>query len=114
MELTVPVSSPSEILHFIDERFDEVYAEGILYRASGVTLRGLISDNSHMSDLFGQMSKLSNKGMSFTALDSLNKRYGRQTVFLGSSLQALSSERKTKDTPIQKKTMILPCLGVAH
>ena len=114
MELTVPVSSPSEILHFIDERFDEVYAEGILYRASGVTLRGLISDNSHMSDLFGEMSKLSNKGMSFTALDSLNKRYGRQTVFLGSSLQALSSERKTKDTPIQKKTMILPCLGVAH
>ncbi len=117
IELTVPTADPTQVMGFIDKRFDEVYAEGVLYRASGVTLRGLISNESHMLDLFGEIQELASKGRSFQVVDTVNKKYGRQTMFLGSSLQALTTKKLSKgvkSSPIQKKTMILPCLGTVY
>ncbi|MGL1213301.1 DinB/UmuC family translesion DNA polymerase, partial [Vibrio parahaemolyticus] len=58
LELTVPLANPMEILRHIEERLDEVWVPGVLYRASGVTLRGLIADRASAPDLFGQLEAL--------------------------------------------------------
>ena len=130
MELTVPIGSPSEILNFISQRFDEVYKEGILYRASGITLRSFVADQAQMPDLFGETKTLEIKNRAFGAIDSLNKRYGKQTVFLGSSLEAtkhaeISSQKRSHGvyakrdsywlgSEKKRKTLTVPYLGVAR
>jgi DNA polymerase IV len=130
LELGVPINDPSEILKLIEERFNEVYAEGILYRASGITLRTLVSSSAAMPDLFGETVQLERRGKVLATLDVLNKKYGRQTVLLGSSMQATGHEeayeRKKKPSIFakhavfslgleqKKKTLSLPYLGVAR
>jgi DNA polymerase-4 len=134
LDLTVPISSPDEVLKIVESRFDEIYAPGVLYRASGITLRSLVSTQALMHDLFGETER-NEKGIRiFGAVDQLNKRYGKQTVFLGSSLTALehleasaqkSLEKKLKNhTPERAryslgieqkhKTLRMPYLGIVH
>jgi DNA polymerase-4 len=130
LDLPIPISSPGEVLKIIDGRFDEVYAPGVLYRASGVTLRALISEQAVMADLFGETVATEKKSVIFGAVDGLNKRYGKQTVFLGSSLTALEhgeevSLKKLNNSRAprarfslgleqKQKTLRMPYLGVVH
>ena len=120
LELALPVSNPSDVMKHIEEHFDEIYAPDILYRASGVTLRGLISEGASMPDLFGEAEGAEEKNKIFKSVDSLNKIYGKQTPFLGSSMKALvhrgKEKRSTLDLGItrKKKTLSTPYLGVAH
>jgi DNA polymerase-4/DNA polymerase V len=124
IEFTVPIANPSEILKLIEDRFDEVYAEGILYRASGITLRSLVSNRAQMPDLFGATTELERKGKSFEAIDGLNVRYGKQTVFLASSLQAAEQLARSKNLSRRtslalglekkRKTLNVPYLGITH
>ena len=121
IDLPIPLSSPPEILSYIEERLDEVYAPGILYRATGVTLRGLIPDGVATDDIFGDTKKLRLKRTAYRALDELNKRYGRGTVFLASSMHALA-QTKTNDRgntllkagPQLKKSLNIPYLGTVR
>lgn len=124
LELPVALSTPGEILEHIEARFDEVYATEIPYRASGVTLRSLVRDDSVTLDLFGEYRQIAAKRDAYGALDSLNKRYGRNTVFLGSSMRALTAvDRSRKGSakaksfllagPQKKKSLNIPYLGIA-
>ena len=119
LELSVPVSNPSEVLKLIERQFDEVYAEGVLYRASGITLRSLVSNKARMPDLFGETAGLEQKEKSFGAIDVLNKKYGKQTLFLASSLQAAEREGAKRagyslGVTQRKKHLNVPYLGIAH
>lgn len=123
LELPIALSTPAEILEHIEARFDEVYATEILYRASGVTLRSLVADDSVTPDLFGEYRQIAAKKDAFGALDSLNKRYGRNTVFLGSSMRALHAPGlartgKAKSFllagPQKKKSLNIPYLGIVR
>lgn len=115
---------PSAMLADIARHFDEVYAEGILYRASGVTLRSLVSDTSLTPDLFGAFVSANTHADAFAALDSVNQKYGRNTVYLGSSMQAFTrpetgyrkSMRRSflSSGPSGKKSLDLPFLGTAR
>ena len=88
LDLSVPCATPSVMLERIRERFDEVYARGIPYRATGVTLRGLVTEGTVTPDLFGAYDRGRKRDHAFGALDTMNARYGRNTVYLGSSMQA--------------------------
>ncbi|MBU2103782.1 DNA polymerase IV [Patescibacteria group bacterium] len=115
MEFPVALSAPSQLLAHIQTRFDEVYVSDILYRASGVTLRALVPDTAVTLDLFGEFDQLSEKQETFVALDALNKKFGRHTVFLASSMQALGTETKERflrSGPQFKKRINIPYLGV--
>lgn len=114
MDFPVALSEPSQLLAHIEKRFNEVYATEILYRASGVTLRSLVPSVSVTPDLFGEFKQISDKQETFSTLDSLNKKFGRHTVFLASSMRALGVE--TRDTflragPQHKKRINIPYLG---
>ncbi len=134
LELTVPLSSPIEILKHVREHFDEVFAEGILYRASGITLRGLLADRGSTPDLFGQISVLEKQASFIKACDTLNNKYGRNTLTLGSSMLAYahldresrkrksrglsggisSREKFTFSAEQRRKTFPLPYLGIVR
>ncbi len=95
LKLTIPVASPTEILKHVQEHFDEVFAQGILYRASGITLHALIADQARTPDLFGQIEALEKRARFIKVFDAINHKYGRHTLALASSLHALKY-RETK------------------
>lgn len=124
LDLPAAYDAPPEILKAIRERFHEVYAEDIPYRASGVTLRALKSEASVTPDLFGAYAQGKEKEGAFRALDSVNQRYGRNTLYLGSSMRALvrpEASYRTKVAPgflpatkDRKKSLDIPHLGSAR
>ena len=120
LDLPAALDAPPEILKSIRTRFDEVYAEGVPYRASGVTLRCLRSDGAVTPDLFGGYAESQKREGVFRAQDLVNQRYGRNTMYLGSSMQALARYRTnvakgfvaaSKDG---KKSLDIPHLGTVH
>lgn len=124
LDLPVATDAPPEILASINTRFDEVYASGIPYRASGVTLRGLIADSAVTPDLFGAYVDGSRMRGVFHAADSVNARYGRSTLFLGSSMQAYLTPEAgyrarvrpafVKDETSMRKYLNIPYLGTVR
>lgn len=90
LDLPAAVETPPQILAAIQERFNEVYASGVLYRASGVTLRALRSEGSVTPDLFGVYEEGREKSDAFRAQDFVNRKFGRNTMYLGSSMEALA------------------------
>lgn len=121
--LPTATSMPAAMLAEIAKRFDDVYAEGILYRASGVTLRALVSDASLTPDLFGSFRETNARASAFAALDAMNQKYGRNTLYLGSSMQAFMAKesgyrrsmRKAflASGPSKRKSLNIPFLGTA-
>ena len=124
LDLSAAYDAPLEMLKAMRTRFDEVYAEGIPYRASGVTLRCLRGEDAVTPDLFGAYTESLEKGGVFRAQDLVNQRYGRNTIYLGSSMQALvrpeASYRKkvsrgfVSASKNGKKSLDIPYLGTAH
>lgn len=90
ISLTVPSSSPTDIISLVKKYFGEVWRSGVLYRASGISLRGFIPDNETTSDLFGESTKTEKNAVVFRCLDKLSAKYGEHTIFMGSSLRALA------------------------
>lgn len=124
LDLPAAYDAPPQMLKAIRTRFDEVYAEGILYRASGVTLRCLRGEDAVTPDLFGAYAESQEKEGVFRAQDLVNRRYGRNTIYLGSSMQALvrpDAKYRTKvvrgfvpASKDEKKSLDIPYLGVVH
>lgn len=128
IELALPVATadPRELLRLIAPRFETLYKPRTEYRATGVSLHSMVPENLVTTDLFGEGSKVQNNAAVFTSLDKLNRRYGRQTVFVGSSMQAINYKepsrvrkagKRASDTLVSKaykrKIFDLPFLGVA-
>ena len=124
MDLPIALDTPPEILAAIAARLDEVYAPGVLYRASGVTLRALVREDAATPDLFGAFEKAQAPGRAFSAQDRVNRKYGRNTVFLASSMQALTAPDASYRSRLksgfvardrkQKKALNIPHLGVVR
>lgn len=93
-ELDLPIATnlPTDVIAMAEKYFDRIYKPKVLYRATGVTLRRLIPAGESTPDLFGEKEKSEHSDKIFEAIDVLNKKFGRSTVFLSSSLGAL--ERK--------------------
>jgi len=120
IDLPHALSTPPEMLALIASRFDGVYAEDILYRATGVTLRSLVADVSVTPDLFGAHAEQCGKRSAFAALDLVNRKYGRGTILLGSSLAAASDRKERNGEAFlspdieRKKSLDIPYLGIVH
>ena len=126
-KLTQAVSIPQEILKIVRDRFVSIFKPNTLYRATGVVLMNLTHGNIETIDIFGHHSLLEKVTKIYEAVDHLDARYGKHTVFLGSSFKALngpahrgkrgdSSERNKnlfKGETIRKRLGI-PYLGVVR
>lgn len=124
LDLPTALDTPPLILASIRARFNEVYASGIPYRASGVTLRALETEHSITPDLFGAFVSENFKSGTFRALDAVNKKYGRTTMYLGSSMRALTQREASYRSRVvhaflptgasRRKSLNIPFLGAVH
>lgn len=62
----------------------EVFKEGIYYQKAGVMLMELVPEGGQQRDLFGFSSKATKASNLMMAVDSINKKYSRSTIKLGS------------------------------
>jgi DNA polymerase-4/DNA polymerase V len=128
IELGLPIATadPSAILEAVMSRFGELYVSGILYRATGITLMHIIRDQDVPHDLFGAVKERNEILPLWQSVDSMNRRYGRSSIFLASSMQALAhrdrAATRTREKPhepamhaaYRRKTIDMPFLGIAR
>jgi len=83
-----PVGSPTEIISLAREHWDEFFKKGGEYRATGVHMGLLVPHSTEQLDFFGGSKKEEKMTRLFEAVDDTSKRYGKHTLYLGSSLHA--------------------------
>ncbi len=86
--LTQALQSPMLIFGEIKKTFDACYQIDSEYRATGVTLGGLVPESQAQNDLFGEVVKKQKWNEIFNTVDKIDRRYGSQTMTLASSLSA--------------------------
>ncbi|MBU1612810.1 DNA polymerase IV, partial [Patescibacteria group bacterium] len=108
LKLSRPSVAPTVILNALKEYFEKVFNYKILYRATGVILTHLTEDANTQLDLFGQSLKAEKLNEIFGRTDELARRYGKHTLFLGSSLLAMNNRQHEKDRGIlaERKTSL--------
>lgn len=124
LSLPVPSADPSDILKVVQPHFELLFRANTLYRATGVTLRALVPNDAVTADLFGEAGRGEERAVILESIDALNRRFGKDTVFLGASVQALKHtepDRRKKEAKRQvkvamsaeqrKKSIDLPFLG---
>jgi hypothetical protein len=67
---------------------ERLLQSGARYRATGVRLFGLEVVQHAQLDLFGESLKIDRYERLFQCVDAIKKRYGKHTLFLGSSFLA--------------------------
>lgn len=89
IRLDTATNAPSEIARYAEANFWKIYRSEERYRSTGVVLSEFEESGRKQLDLFGS-SRQSNALVSvFQSIDELDTRYGKHTVFLGSSFQAV-------------------------
>ena len=129
VELTLPVATadPRDVLRVLTPHFDKLYRARVEYRATGITLRGLVPEAEFTPDLFGEGDKTVRNLPVLASIDTINRRYGNQSIFLGASMQAVNYREKSRasraakrqgkvlmESQYQRKSLDIPFLGVAH
>ena len=89
IKLSQAISVPQEIVRNVRERFAEVWRDGGLYRATGIVLMDLSNKNASTMDLFGDSLKVEKVQAVLSAVDAVDAKFGKHTVFLGSSFRAI-------------------------
>ena len=74
-----------------------MHTKGILYRTTGVTLQELISDSVSQGDLFGGSEKANKFEIIHKQIDSLEEKFGKRVIYLGSTHEALKKKEKGTD-----------------
>jgi len=97
IETVAPVNSPVEILELARKNFEKVYKPKTLYRATGITLVNLETKTNSQMDLFGKTAKTEKFSKIFASVDKLSEKFGKHTVFLGSSMQAMINQQHEGD-----------------
>lgn len=90
ISLEAATFSASIIVSAVSAYFDEVYDRGEKYRASGIVLFNLVPPTVATIDFFGQTERGDSISKIFRAVDFMNRRYGKHTLFLCSSLTAMN------------------------
>ncbi|PCI21310.1 DNA polymerase IV [Candidatus Wolfebacteria bacterium] len=108
--LSKSVSVPQEIINVVRPQFDRIFGTRDLYRATGVTLMNLKEGTTIQNDLFGEVTKVKKINDIYKVVDRLDKKYGKHTIFLGSSFRALKGIAPTLSRwkPTRRKLNLFP------
>lgn len=96
IKLLSPTNSPEIILPLIRKELDKIHKLGTPYRATGVTLHDLALSSAMQPDLFGETVRTGKFDVIHEQIDSLEDKFGKRVVHLGSTHKAL--KRKVKGT----------------
>lgn len=106
--LTRATAFPNEIVRLVDIYFDEIFRPDLRYRLTGVIFSHLTEDLPVQLDLFDDVLKVANTARLYDCVDTLARKYGKHTLFLGSSLLAMRSAQhagERADVPARKKAL---------
>jgi DNA polymerase-4/DNA polymerase V len=107
--LVSPLSAPHEIIRMAQASFSGVYTPRTLYRATGVVLTHLDSHEHIQLDLFGDVARDSKWQPVYDAIDALDARFGKHSVYLGSTYTALTTATHLEergDVPTRAKQLM--------
>jgi DNA polymerase-4 len=88
LKLELPTIMPQVIIKRLEECFDTFFDPTESYRATGITLLNLRRAENVQIDLFGDVLALEETSSIYTSLDMIADKHGKDSLFLGSSLQA--------------------------
>lgn len=124
--LSHPSAIPSEIIKAIIPAFEHIFREGTEYRATGVILTKLVEDRVRQLDLFGESLRLEKMNLLYEQIDAIDKKYGKHSVFLGSTLPTMirpqhdgprgtptNDNRPQLSGETKRKHLAIPFLGEA-
>lgn len=94
--LTVSTNAPEILISLIKKKFAEMHRPEVLYRTTGVILQDLIFASVSQGDLFGGMDKANKFELIHKQIDSLEEKFGKRVVYLGSTHKALKSKEKLR------------------
>ena len=86
--LTGPSNSPEILLKQIIPQFETLLSKDTLYRATGITLHELHKNIVIQNDLFGSTNKANTLNLVYKQIDSLEKKFGKRLVHIGSTYTA--------------------------
>ncbi|MDQ3076914.1 MAG: hypothetical protein M3Q63_02575 [bacterium] len=92
LKLSRTVSVPQDILHVVSQHFNEVYKPKVMYRSTGIILMKLSNEDTATLDLFGQSVHTENIKAIYEEVDKMAKKFGKHSVFLGSSFKAMKNQ----------------------
>lgn len=100
---------PNEIIKTIEPAFFCLFRPNTLYRSTGVWLLKLEEQKIAQPDLFGECLKIEKMTRLFESVDAIKRKYGKHTLFLGSSFLAHKSNQHQGDRGDlpQRKTSLL-------
>jgi len=83
-----PTAFPHEIIRALEPAFKRLFNPKELYRSTGVVLFQLAEDAITQPDLFGVTARIERLARVYEAVDGVRVKYGKHTLFLGSSFYA--------------------------
>ena len=103
IKMDSPTSVPSDILSLVAPHFNQIFSPQKKYRATGITLFKLESHQTCQLDIFGGVVKTQKFKKVFGALELVNQKYGKHTIFLASSLKAMHSDTRINNRKISSE-----------
>jgi nucleotidyltransferase/DNA polymerase involved in DNA repair len=103
-----PTCIPSEIIRIIEKHFDGIFNDKCKYRATGIMLFNLEEDKLKQLDLFNEALRAEELKRLYKSVDEINEKFGKHTVFLGTSFLANDEpqhEKERGDLTERKKTL---------
>ena len=79
---------PNDIIAAVRPLFDALCSPQLRYRSTGVVLTGLAAVQDAQLDLFGASFRIERMHRLFECVDAIKAKYGKHTLFLGSSFLA--------------------------
>ncbi len=83
-----PVTTPAEIMNAIGKYINAVHEKDTDYRATGIVLNNISPKEIQQPDLFNMQVSLNNWAMLYTHVDKIFEKFGRNSIFISSSLKA--------------------------
>jgi len=100
---------PNALISEARTAFAQIFKPRTHYRSTGVVLLDLEDDATMQLDLFGSVAKTINMRRVYEGVDAVRRKYGKHTLFLGSSFQANKFAQhlgERGDIPKRKETLL--------
>jgi nucleotidyltransferase/DNA polymerase involved in DNA repair len=102
-------SFPHEIIEAVTPLFENLFQPQDAYRSTGVVLVKLEDDSMAQLDLFGDALRIQKFSRIYQAVDHMREKFGKHTVFLGSSFLAHRFQQHLGDRgdePLRRRVLL--------
>jgi DNA polymerase-4/DNA polymerase V len=108
-QLSVHTNNPKEIVSAAQDVFAKLFSADTKYRTTGVRFTNLVHEESYQRDLFNQHAEVEKLSNIFSTIDEIDDKYGKHTVCLASSMEALTKgdyQGKRGQKPKRKQELL--------